>query len=99
MIPVPSPIDKPTRQIISSGTAGRRLTVLWLLLAGLVFVQQDFVGWWDAPVIVMGFVPLPLAIQLGVSLAAAAVWWWATRCCWPDDLVTIDHEPTGGGPR
>jgi hypothetical protein len=76
-----------------------RAIALWLSLAGLVLVQQDYAGWWDAPVIVLGFVPRPLAVQVGVSLAAAAVWWWATRWCWPADLEPQDDSagPGGGG--
>jgi len=71
------------------GTPGRR-ALLWLLLAGLVAVQQDLFGWGDSPVIVVGFVPRALAIQVAVSLGAAAVWWWATRWCWPADLEPSD---------
>lgn len=81
----------PSPTLPSAPTPPRaRAIALWALLAGLVLVQQDYAGWWDAPVIVLGFVPRPLAIQVGVSLAAAAVWWWATRWCWPADL-----EPRG----
>jgi hypothetical protein len=74
----------------AAGPPPGRRALLWLLLAGLVAVQQDLFGWGDAPVIVLGFVPRALAIQVGVSLGAAAVWWWATRWCWPADLEPSD---------
>ena len=83
----------------STNTAAARQALLWLALAGLVLVQQYYAGWLDAPAIVLGFVPRPLAIQVGVSLAAAAVWWGATRWCWPRDLEAIDREPPGDGGR
>jgi hypothetical protein len=78
-----------TERLFPGPPPGRR-ALLWLLLAGLVAVQQDLFGWGDAPVIVLGFVPRALAIQLGVSLGAAAVWWWATRWGWPADLEPSD---------
>ena len=83
--------EGPSRPRSPAGpTAGRR-RLLWLMLIGLVAVQQDLFGWGDSPAIVLGFVPRALAIQVAVSLGAAAAWWWATRWCWPADLEPSDR--------
>jgi len=68
-----------------------------LLFALLVAVQQDWTGWCRAPAIVLGFVPQALAVQVAVSLAAAALWWWAVTWCWPAGLddVAADHADPG----
>ena len=65
-----------------------------LLLVVLLVAQQDYWAWDDAR-LWFGFVPRTLAWQVGISLAAAAVWWLATRYCWPIDSAT---EPQEGRP-
>jgi hypothetical protein len=82
----------------------RRL--VWLLFAVLVAVQQDWTGWCRAPAIVLGFLPRALAVQVGVSLTAAALWWWAVTWCWPaglDDAAEGHVDPgssaAAGRPR
>lgn len=91
-------LESPSSRRAETPRPAARSVALGLMLAGLVLVQQDYAGWWDAPAIVLGFVPRPLAIQVGVSLAAAAVWWWATRWCWPAGLEPrVPSAERGGG--
>jgi hypothetical protein len=67
--------------------------LVWLLLVLLVLVQQDYWRWWDAPVVVLSFLPRPLAVQMGVSIAAGFVWWLATKYCWPLDPANSPGDP------
>lgn len=60
----------------------RRL--VWGLVAALAVLHQDFWAWND-PTLVAGAVPVGLAWQVGVSVAAAGVWWLVTRYAWPGD--------------
>ncbi len=53
-----------------------------LLLIVLVILHQDYWQWNDTSV-VFGFLPWTLVYHIGLSLAAAAVWYLAVTCCWP----------------
>ena len=67
---------------------------IWIALAALLVLHQDF-WFWDDRSVVLGFLPIGLAYHIGISLAAAALWWLATRVCWPD---VQDHSAaTGSG--
>jgi hypothetical protein len=56
--------------------------LVWILIIVLVVLHQDY--WqWEESGLVLGFLPYCLAYHAGISLAAAAVWWLATRFCWP----------------
>jgi len=59
--------------------------VIWVLLALLVVLQQDYWQWNNAE-LVWGFMPWALLWHLGISLAAALLWWLATIFCWPEEL-------------
>ncbi|MAE75936.1 MAG: hypothetical protein CMJ85_03585 [Planctomycetes bacterium] len=49
--------------------------------------------WWgEAEPLVFGFIPIGLAWHVLISLAAGAVWWLASRFCWPADLDQLDAE-------
>jgi hypothetical protein len=54
-----------------------------ILLVLLVILHQDYWQWEDSS-LVFGFLPRALAYHIGISLAAAAVWWLAVTYCWPD---------------
>ena len=58
---------------------------VWMLVALLVVLHQDYWQWDDAS-LVFGFLPYTLAYHAGVSIAAAVVWMLATRWSWPDHL-------------
>ena len=53
-----------------------------VLVLALVALQQDH--WlWHNDTLVLGFLPIGLAYHLGISVAAAVVWYVATRVAWP----------------
>lgn len=56
--------------------------IVWGLILLLIVLHQDFWFWNDAT-IVCGFLPIGLAYHIGLSLAATAVWWLATKYAWP----------------
>ena len=60
------------------------------LIAGLVVVlivlHQD--NWfWDSESLVLGIFPIGLFYHCCISLAAAAVWFLATKIAWPVELI------------
>ena len=58
--------------------------VVWGLILLLIILHQDF--WYrDDATLVFGFLPIGLAYHAGLSVAAAAVWFLATRYAWPLD--------------
>ena len=69
--------------------------ILAILLVALCVLHQD-VWWWDDPTPVLGFMPVGLAWHVGLSLAAAVVWWVAVRICWPADLREGDASEEEG---
>ncbi|MCH7591505.1 MAG: DUF3311 domain-containing protein [Planctomycetes bacterium] len=69
------------------------------LIVLLAIVHQDF-WWWDRiDPLVLGFVPIGLAYQAGVSVVAAILWAMAVRYCWPAGLEedTTRSDTTAGG--
>jgi len=61
-------------------------TLIWILVVVLLIAHQDnFL--WDDGTLVWGFMPIGLAYQVGISLAAAVVWFLATQFCWPTNLA------------
>jgi len=59
--------------------------LLWMLLAALVVMHQDYWQWDDAT-LVAGWLPQSLAYHAGISLAAAALWGMMLRYGWPHDV-------------
>lgn len=49
----------------------------------LVTVLHFDLWWWNSTSIVFGFVPLTLAYQVGITLAAALGWALVMRFAWP----------------
>ncbi len=59
--------------------------VVWLLLALLIVLHQDY--WqWDNSDLLWGFMPYALLYHAAISIAAALVWLLATNFCWPGDI-------------
>jgi hypothetical protein len=71
--------------------------LVWPLFGLLIVVQQDWTGWCRVPAIVLGFVPQAVAVQAAVSIAAAALWWWAVTWCWPAGLDDPADAAPGDG--
>ena len=57
---------------------------LWMLVLVLVVLHQD--NWfWEDSRLVLGFMPIGLLYHACISIAAGAMWWWATVYCWPTE--------------
>jgi hypothetical protein len=68
------------------------------LIILLLILHQDF-WWWDnSETLVFGFIPIGLAYQAGVSLAAAVLWALAVKYCWPSETDTIEEGSEAAGP-
>jgi hypothetical protein len=72
-----------------------RRSFVWCLVAVLFILHQDFWNWSDTR-LVLGFVPVGLAYQIGISVAAALVWVVVIRLAWPRDLERW-ASPRGDG--
>jgi len=60
--------------------------LVFVMIVLLALVHQDF-WWWDQiDPLVLGFIPIGLAYQAGVSVVAAILWALAVRYCWPAGL-------------
>jgi hypothetical protein len=63
--------------------------VITALVLLLLILHQDNWFWTDGT-LVLGFLPIGLVWQAGISIAAACTWWLSTKIAWPF------HEPTTG---
>ena len=59
----------------------------------LLVLHQDYWQWGNDR-LVLGFLPYSMAYHVGISIAAAAIGWLATRYCWPeeDEISTAAHD-------
>lgn len=75
----------------------KKLVYAMILL--LAILHQDF-WWWDRiDPLVFGFIPIGLAYQAGVSVAAAILWAMAVKYCWPTGLegdTDVSSSAAGG---
>jgi hypothetical protein len=76
---------------MSSASANRK--IMWFLFAVLVVLHHDFWYWSDGT-LVFHFLPIGLAYQMGISLAASALWGWAAFYAWPKELEEMPLDPT-----
>ena len=56
---------------------------MWIAVIALIVLHQDFWFWDTYEPLVFGFLPIGLAYHVGLSIAAAIVWFLATKFCWP----------------
>ena len=68
--------------------------IVWLLVAGLIIVHQDFWNWNESDLL-LGL-PIGLTYHVGLSIAAAVVWWLACLLAWPETLDDGDAESSAG---
>lgn len=52
----------------------------------LVAVLHVDLWWWDSTAVVLGFLPLTLAYQVGITVAAALAWALVMHVAWPRDV-------------
>lgn len=75
----------------------KRVVVVLLVLLGIL--HQDFPLWNSIEPLVFGFIPIGLAYQIGVSIAAAILWAMAVHFCWPKDVDVADEPAAGAKAR
>jgi len=71
---------------------GKGPLVIASLVVLLLILHQDNWLWTDGR-LVFGFVPIGLVWHSGISIAAAATWFLATKIAWPFDSKPADSEP------
>jgi|GEM_PF-1851417 len=69
---------------MSNTTKGHRL--IWVGVVLLIILRQDSWFWNDAT-LVLGILPIGLAWQIGISIAAAILWYIAALIAWPADRL------------
>ena len=69
---------------------------VWGLIVLLMVLHQDFWFWSDGRLL-FGFLPIGIGYHVGISLAAAVVWFLATKYACPDGLET-PHSRNQEGP-
>lgn len=69
--------------------------LIWIGIAGLLLLHQDF-WFWDDASLWFGFMPVGMAYHVGISLAAAILWWLATKFCWPEGAEPGSSSDEGG---
>lgn len=80
-------------QNLGTGTVRMQL-VVWSLLILLTVLHQIRWGW-PADALAGGAVPAALVYHAGLSVAAAFVWYLATRYAWPIDADALPPAETG----
>ncbi len=63
----------------------RNRLLMWILFAAMVVLHHDWWFWNDGRLL-FGFLPIGLAYQMGISVAAACLWGWAAFCAWPEQF-------------
>lgn len=68
--------------------------LVWAAIVALVVLHHDFWFWDTYEPLLFGFLPVGLAYHVGLSIAAAVVWFLATRYCFP-----VEEDGEEGGAR
>ena len=66
----------------------RNRRLMWILFAALVVLHHDWWFWTDSQLL-FGFLPIGLAYQIGISIAAACLWGWAAFYAWPEHFDEV----------
>jgi hypothetical protein len=61
---------------------------VFLLVAGLYVLHQDFWNWNDVEPLVFGILPIGLAYHVAYSLVTALVMWALVKWAWPGHLIS-----------
>lgn len=60
--------------------------VIGVLVVALIVLHQD--NWfWEDSSLIFGIMPVTLFYHIGISIAAACVWFLATKIAWPVDTI------------
>jgi hypothetical protein len=66
---------------------------MWILFVVLVVLHYDF-WFWNSGTLLFDFLPVGLAYQILISIAASALWGWAAFYAWPAELEKVVHSDT-----
>ena len=75
-------------------TSGVR-TGLWVAVVVLIVLHQD-VWFWEDATLLFGFLPVSLAYHMGISTAAAIVWFLMVHFAWPLDSGETEEKGNAG---
>ncbi|HUD48292.1 MAG TPA: DUF3311 domain-containing protein [Candidatus Baltobacteraceae bacterium] len=67
--------------------------LLFLMIAAVYVLHQDFWNWRKADPLVFGFLPIGLAYQAAYSILASAMMAVLVACAWPKQLE--EQDPPG----
>ena len=74
--------------------------LLFLLIAGVYVLHQDFWNWKSATPLLFGFLPLGLAYHAAYSILAAILMAVLVKAAWPSHLEHVQpHESLKDKPR
>ena len=71
--------------------------VVYGLICLLAIVHQDYWLWDRIDPLILGFIPIGLAYQAGVSVVAAILWALAVKFCWPENLEDEGNDRIRAG--
>ncbi len=71
--------------------------LVFVLVAVLAVLHQDFWWWHTYEPLVFGFIPVNLAHHVGISIASSVVAALAVKYSWPTDVDELDQSTDGGG--
>jgi hypothetical protein len=69
-----------------------RKLLLFLLIAAVYVLHQDFWNWREAEPMIFGFLPAGLAYHAGYSIAAVVLMALLVRTAWPKHLEERDKS-------
>ena len=69
--------------------------LVWGLVILAAILHYDFWYWGDSTLL-LGFLPIGLAYQAGISLLAAIAWVLVIRHAWPEDVEAWADEGDQG---
>jgi hypothetical protein len=73
----------------------RNRILMWIMFAVLVVLHHDW-WYWNDGTLLLGFLPIGLAYQMMISVAASALWGWAAFNAWPEHYDKLTAAPVGG---
>ncbi len=74
------------------GCCSTAFKVVWGAVVVLAVLHYDF-WYWDDTSVIFGFLPVGLAYQAGISIAASIAWALVMWNDWPDEVEEWASEP------
>ncbi len=76
----------------ASQASKRSGPLLIAVLTGLLLILHQDYWFWTNKTLVFGILPMGLFWHIGISIAAALLWFMATRIAWPLDRRVEEDE-------